>query len=418
MEVYCNNTQLFLFLTFGFLTCREQLKNNMDSSLNKISEVLRQKLDRAEPPTGLGNPSLKILQRIIYQQLLIELLTFLTFVVLNYGASENWHAFVLYGCELVAIFIGDKRLFKDSGDVIRQAIRDLLIACLERHCIPTSCRRQAAETLGTLVRQVNKSDFVKTDVLQSLIKTAGDFEVQENLRQIVLSLDPQATILDISLSEQSSLDRANARLRGAATVFKVRGWTFGWHGVHLASSGRFIAYSELDGITIAHNSIALRQQNNQICLDQLSVYDIEAFENFTPVVQQFEWPVRQNNSMVELVETLGARLSDMFDRVHEQLNSLSLDKIQIRSTLLINLCDSTNEFLKLRRGVEDQVELQVGEQALERAAGYKRKDREVRIEHTDVQKRHAALPYKEVEEPTKKRKRDEERDEEVKKRLK
>ncbi|KAL0488969.1 hypothetical protein AKO1_013456 [Acrasis kona] len=95
--------------------------------------------------------------------------------------------------------------------------------------------------------------------------------------------------MEKSPSDAVSLDLINASLRGAATVFKIRGWIFGWHDVRFTNSGRFIAYSELEDVSTTDNSIVLHEANNQsTILSQLSAYEVEAFKNFTPVVD-FLW---------------------------------------------------------------------------------------------------------------------------------
>ncbi|KAL0477434.1 hypothetical protein AKO1_008502 [Acrasis kona] len=265
-------------------------------------------------------------------QQVTDLLVFLLFVVLNY--DQVWTSFITYGCGLVMLLVSSDGYMNASDNKLKSAIRDLLLACLDQRWLPIPCRIVAARALERLVQRVSdagQEDFVDPDVLKGLIKTAGDHQVQEILTRALLILDRTATILGFELSEEQPLQRINASLRGAATVFKVRGWIFGWMGVYFESSGRHVPYSELSNITTTHNSIILNHDDrSRSRLDQLSAYDTEAFRNFTPVVQHFQWPVENDNKMVGLVETLGKRLGEMFERVHEKLDSLTQDQSQIR----------------------------------------------------------------------------------------
>ncbi|KAL0480942.1 hypothetical protein AKO1_013612, partial [Acrasis kona] len=224
---------------------------------------------------------------------------------------------------LVLLLVCDKKKLGECNVTIKKAILDLLLACLEQHWIPSSCRLVAAKALKNLVRAVSdQKDFIQTDRLFGLIKVAGDYRVQSTLRKIALGLDPNATILNVPLSEDTSLDHINALIRGAATILKLNNWVFGWDGILFLKSGNFVSYSELKEITVSNDSVTIKTHNKNLFeLDKLSMHDIVALKNFTPVLLEFGWSVEKNGSLVELVDSFGIKLRELFHRVHEQLDA-------------------------------------------------------------------------------------------------
>ncbi|KAL0478598.1 hypothetical protein AKO1_015374 [Acrasis kona] len=167
----------------------------MSETVDQIEQIIE---SRTVMETNNGETTEQILATLIDRQLLEQLFKFLLFVVVVKDDAA-WVSLIHLGLSCVS----DMDL---APVTIRRAMAEFLLAVIGACWVPIHFRRYACRLLTNVV------DQVQTEKVLDLLKYVGNRRIQEDLRRFVVIANPDASILNIPLSQRNSLGEFDALL--------------------------------------------------------------------------------------------------------------------------------------------------------------------------------------------------------------